>query len=202
MNKAAIGIAIVAALGASALGCKGKPRHRVADSSQQGIIKTDHIGLNEIRPVVAELCAKVSKLNAQGWPGHVLMSPEPPHKPQVRLAKITNKSIQRFDLDTMRSELTDALVEQGALYLAASGDDLEAALEETEYSQSGMTNQELDYASEDVTALVLTCVITDDVLREGEVKQHDYVFSLRLTDTVKRRVVASSKTTIRKIREG
>lgn len=202
MRKLLVSIAVVGVIGSVGLGCRGKPRHRVADASQQGIIKTDHIGLNDIRPVVADLCAKVSKINAQGWPGHVLMSNDPPYKPQIRLATIKNKSIQRFDLDTLRSELTDAIVEQGAMYLAASGEDLEAALDEADYSQSGMTDQELEMNSEERTALVLTCIITDDVLREGRTKQHDYIFSLRLTDTVKRRVVASSKTTIRKVREG
>ncbi len=175
--------------------------HRVADVSEQGLVETDHIGLNEIRPAVEAMCDKIAQLNARGWGSHVRVTQDPPHKPQVRMSKIQNRTREHFDVVTLKNELLNAMVEQGVVYVVGDAGDLAAVNDERDYSQAGMTNEELAYGEEDVVALVLRGEITDDVIEQGSVKQHDYIFSLRLIDTVKNRVEAVTSTKLRKVRE-
>ena len=191
--------AIVVALPLAIAGCK--TTHRVADVNDQGLIDTDHIGLNEIRPAVDQMCAKISKLNTQGWASHVRITPEPPHRPQVRISSIQNRTREHFDVTTLKNELLNAMVEQEAVYVVGDAGDLAAVNQERDYSQAGMTNETLEYGEEDVVALVLRGEITDDVIDQGDVRQHDYIFSLRLVDTVKNRVIATTSTKMRKVRE-
>lgn len=187
------------ALALLATGCA--TTHRQADVEEQGLVETDHVGLNEIRPAVDAMCAKISELNAQGWPDHVRMTPEPPHKPQVRISALKNRTRDHFDVVTLKNELLNAMVEEGVVYVVGDAGDLEAVNQERDYSQAGMTNEELQYGQEDVVALVLRGEITDDVIEQGRTKQHDYIFSLRLIDTVKNRVITTTSTKLRKVRE-
>ncbi len=189
-----------AAVVAVLAGCGG-PTHRVADVTEQGLIETDHIGLNEIRPAVEQMCNKVSQRNAQGWASHIRMTQDPPYKPQVRISDIQNRTTQHFDVVTLKNELLNAMVEQGVVYVVGDAGDLAAVNDERDYSQAGMTNETIEYGQEDVVALVLRGEITDDIIRQGSVKQHDYIFSLRLVDTVKNRVEIVTSTKMRKVRE-
>ena len=70
-----------------------------------------------------------------------------------------------------------------------------------DYAAAGMTNEALNYGDEDVVGLVLRGEITDNIIDQGSTKQHDYIFSLRLIDTTKNRVIIVTSTKIRKVRE-
>ncbi len=174
---------------------------REDDAAETGVVATDHIGLAELRPAVEALAAEVARLAAAGWEPHVLLTPEPPHRPVVRIDKVQNRTREHYDLELLRGELTNALVEQGAVYVAGSGKDMAAVHDERAYSQSGATSAEIADGQEDRVALVVRGEVTDDVIEQDGVRQHDYVFSLRLVDTVKDRVVATTSTELRKVRE-
>lgn len=181
-------------------GCAGATT-REEDAAQTGVVATDHIGLAELRPAVEALTTEVARLAAAGWEPHVLLTPEPPHRPVVRIDKVQNRTREHYDVELLRGELTNALVEQGAVYVAGSGQDLRAVHDERAYSQSGATAAEIADGQEDRVALVVRGEVTDDVIEQGGVRQHDYLFSLRLIDTVKDRVVATTSTKLRKVRE-
>src|SRR5690606_24080185 len=69
------------------VGCRG-PTHRQVDASEPGLIDVDNIGLNEIRPAVEAMLTKVSKMNLEGWAGHILLTEDSPKRPQVRIAGV------------------------------------------------------------------------------------------------------------------
>jgi Peptidoglycan-synthase activator LpoB len=181
-------------------GCGG-PEHSTGDSDDLGIVQTDRIGGDEIEPAVRELCDKISSKSAQGWPGHVLLSDDL-QLPVVRIAAIQNRTPHYFDLVILRNELTHALTTQEAVSVGALYTDLDAIHIAQEYSRSGQTSEEIPVGQADPVGLVLVGEITDEVVRQGDIKQHDYYFHLRLVDTVGSRVVLTSRTKIRKIREG
>lgn len=182
------------------MGCAGTT-HRREDINDPGLVETDHVGMFEIREAVQEMCKKISKQNAEGWPSYVKMTPEPPHKPQVRITTIHNRTRERFDIQTLKNELENDMNEQGAVWLVASEGALEEVHTERDYTQSGMTNEEIEHGQEDATGLILYGEITDDVIEQGGTRQHDYVFYLKLYDTRKSRVVITTKRGFRKVKE-
>jgi hypothetical protein len=175
--------------------------HTRQDINDPGLVETDHVGLYEIRGAVDEMCKKIAKQNAEGWPSYVLMTPEPPHKPQVRITTIHNRTRERFDIQTLKNELENAMNEQGAVWLVANEGALDEVHTERDYSQSGMTNEEIAHGQEDATGLVLYGEITDDVIEQGGTKQHDFMFYLKLYDTRKSRAVLTTKRGFRKVRQ-
>lgn len=190
---------LVAGSATTVAGCK--TTHREADIEDKGLIKTDHIGLNEIRPAVDEMNQLISDQTREGWPPHVIMTPDAPHRPQVYIDKIQNRTREHFDVVILRNELINAMTKGNNVYVVGDEGDLEAVNEEREYSQAGMTNEEVPMGQEDVSGLILRGEITDDVIEEGDVKQHDYMFYLRLVDTRKRRIIFTTSTRMRKVRE-
>jgi peptidoglycan-synthase activator LpoB len=184
------------ALTATFVGCSG-PTHSDEDPEARGVIDADSINWHEIRPAVDDFMAKLSRLNAQGWASHVVMTPEPPHKPQVRIHNIQNRTRVRFDTQILKNKLSNALVEQGVVFLVSDAHDHQAVSGERDYSQSGGTTQNLE-GDEDATGLVIQGEIQDATIDQGDVRQHDFQFNLRLIDTRKNRVLAVSDTEFRK----
>lgn len=182
------------------VGCKG-PTHRQVDVSEPGLIDVDNIGLNEIRPAVEAMLDRVSKMNLEGWASHIILTEDSPRRPQVRIAGVQNRTNEQFDVVMLENELLNALVNQEVVYVVGGASDLAAVNAERDYSQAGMTNEEIPYGQEDRVALVLVGEITEDVIDQRNVRQHDFVFGLRLVDTVKNRVMATTSTKIRKVRE-
>ncbi len=182
------------------VGCKG-PTHRQVDASEPGLIDVDNIGLNEVRQATEAMLTKVSKLNLEGWANHIILTEDSPKRPQVRIAGVQNRTNEQFDVVMLENELLNALVNQEVVYVVGGASDLAAVNAERDYSQAGMTNEEIPYGQEDRVALVLVGEITEDVIDQRNVRQHDFVFGLRLVDTVKNRVMAVTSTKIRKVRE-
>lgn len=194
--KRSIHVFAALALTATFAGCSG-PTHSVEDPESYGVIDTDAINWNELRPAVDEMMGEISRLNAQGWPSHVVMTPEPPYKPQLRIHTIQNRTRSRLDVQMYKNKLNNALVKQGIVYLVGDAHDHQAVAGERDYSQSGGTTQNLE-GDEDATGLVLQGEIQDSVIDQGDVRQHDFQFNLRLIDTKKNRVLAVSDTEFRK----
>lgn len=184
------------ALTATFAGCSG-PTHTVEDPEDYGVVDEGAINWNEIRPTVDEFLGKIARLNAQGWASYIVMTPEPPHKPQVRIHKIMNRTRVRFDVQMLRNNLSNALVEQGIVFLVGDAHDHEAVSGERDYSQSGGTTQNLE-GDEDAVGLVIQGEIQDAKIEQGDVTQHDYQFNLRLIDTRKNRVLAVGNKEFRK----
>jgi hypothetical protein len=178
------------------LGCGG-PTHSVEDPEDHGMIETDGIGWNELRPAVDGMMAEISKLNSQGWPKHVPLTPDAPHKPQLRIHVIENRTRERLDIQAYKNKLMNALVKQGILYVVGDSRDRAAVGAERDYSDSGNTTQDLT-GDEDATGLVLQGEIEDFVIDHEDARQHDYQFNLRLIDTKKNRVLAVTDTQFRK----
>ncbi|MBL4846746.1 MAG: hypothetical protein JKY65_14585 [Planctomycetes bacterium] len=177
-------------------GCSG-PTHSVEDPEAHGVIDADAIGWNELRPAVDEMLSEIARLNAQGWPSQVVMTPEAPHKPQLRIHTIQNRTRSRLDIQMYKNKLNNALVKQGIVYLVSDAHDHQAVSGERDYSDSGGTTQGID-ANEDATGLVLQGEISDSIIDQGDVRQHDFQFNLRLIETTKNRVLAVSDTEFRK----
>lgn len=180
----------------SLAGCGGAT-HSVEDPQEYGVIDADAINWNELRPAVDEMMGEIAKINAQGWPSHVVMTPEPPHKPQVRIHTIQNRTRSRLDVQMYKNKLTNMLVKQGIVYVVSDAHDHAAVAAERDYSASGGTTQDLQ-GDEDATGLVLQGEIQDAVIDQADVRQHDFQFNLRLYDTRKNRVLAVSDTEFRK----
>lgn len=198
--------ALVAVAGLSGCGTT----QRRADASDPGLVKTSHIGGHEIEEAVRDMAKKISEKNARGWEAHIPMSSDNPPKPQVRVDKIQNRTRVHFDVVNLRNELLNTLVEQEVVYLVGSrdgpGSDSDAVMDERAYAASGMVDadqaaQAPEMGGEDMTGLLLRGEITDDVIEVDGVKQHDYWFSLRLVDTRKGRVVLTTRTKMRKVRD-
>jgi len=181
------------------LGCG--TTHTRKDINDPGLVETDHVGIYEIRGAVDEMCQKIAKITAEGWPSYVVTTPDPPHKPQVRITTIHNRTREKFDIQTLKNELENAMNEQGAVWLVASEGALEEVHTERDYTQSGMTNESIEHGQEDATGLILYGEITDDVIDQGDVRQHDFMFYLKLYDTKKSRAVVTTKRGFRKEKE-
>ena len=182
--------------GALLLGCSG-PTNTVEDPEDQGLIETDAIGWNELRPAVDDMLKKISEINAEGWPSHVVMPPEPPTKPVLRIHTIQNRTRERLDIQAYKNELMNALVNQGIVYVVGDSRDRAAVGAERDYSDAGNTTQELT-GDEDATGLVLQGEIQDFVIDQENARQHDYQFNLRLIDTKKNRILKVTSTKFRK----
>ena len=178
------------------VGCGG-PTHRVADPQEYGVVDTDAINWNELRPAVDEMMGEIARLNAQGWPSHVVMTPEAPFKPQLRIHTIQNRTRERLDIQAYKNELMNALVNQGIVYVVGDSRDRAAVGAERDYSDAGNTTQELT-GDEDATGLVLQGEIQDFVIDQENARQHDYQFNLRLIDTKKNRILKVTSTKFRK----
>ncbi len=196
MNK---GLTLVL-LSSLLLGCSGTT-HRREDINDPGLVEADHVGLFEIREAVQEMCKKISKQNAEGWPSYVETTPEPPRKPQVRITTIHNRTRERFDIQTLKNELENDMNEQGVVWLVANEGALDEVHTEREYTDSGMTNETIEHGQEDATGLILYGEITDDVIEQGDTRQHDFMFYLKLYDTKKSRAVITTKRGFRKVKE-
>ena len=182
--------------GALLLGCSG-PTNTVEDPEDQGLIETDAIGWNELRPAVDDMLKKISEINAEGWPSYVVMTPEPPTKPVLRIHTIQNRTRERLDIQAYKNELMNALVNQGIVYVVGDSRDRAAVGAERDYSDAGNTTQELT-GDEDATGLVLQGEIQDFVIDQENARQHDYQFNLRLIDTKKNRILKVTTTKFRK----
>ncbi|HBP16819.1 MAG TPA: hypothetical protein DEA08_03360 [Planctomycetes bacterium] len=182
--------------GALLVGCSG-PTNTVEDPEDQGLIETDAIGWNELRPAVDDMLKKISEINAEGWPSHVVMTPETPKKAVLRIHNIQNRTRERLDIQAYKNELMNALVNQGIVYVVGDSRDRAAVGAERDYSDAGNTTQELT-GDEDATGLVLQGEIQDFVIDQENARQHDYQFNLRLIDTKKNRVLKVTSTKFRK----
>lgn len=198
-----------AALCLALLGCGG-PTHRRVDAEEEGVVATRHVGMDEIRPAVKDMCDKIAKKNAEGWPAHVKMSNDPVPKPVVAIDALQNRTRNpEFRLEALRNELLNAIVEQDIVYVTQAGqgyaDDTKSVHDQRDYSQSGMTNeaagQRIEHGQEDATSLVLRGEVVDDVVKGEDVRQHDYIFYLRLVDTTKNRPLITTSTKFRKLEE-
>lgn len=183
-------------LSGALVGCSG-PTNTVEDPEDQGLIETDAIGWNELRPAVDDMMKKISEINAEGWPSHVVMTPEPPKKPVLRIHNIQNRTRERLDIQAYKNELMNALVNQGIVYVVGDSRDRAAVGAERDYSDAGNTTQELT-GDEDATGLVLQGEIQDFVIDQENARQHDYQFNLRLIDTKKNRILKVTSTKFRK----
>lgn len=186
---------------AALLGCG--TTHTYQDPGDTGLIETDHVGLAEIEPAVKSMCDQIARANLEGWPDHVQKSTDTPPKPQIVIDDIQNRTRVHFDVVTLKNELTNELLRQRVCYVVGNRRDLAAVNSQRSYSESGAVrpDQQLPRGAEDASGLVLIGEITDDVIEQGDVKQHDFIFSLRLQDTVKNRTVAMAHTKFRKVRE-
>lgn len=197
MKRILISTAAAFAFATLSAGCSG-PTHTVEDPEGQGVIETDAINWRELRPAVDDMLAELSRLNAQGWPKHVVMTPEPPHKAQVRIHTIQNRTRERLDVVGYKNELLNALTKQGIVYVVGDEHDMSALAAERDYAEnSGNVTQKND-ADEDAVGLVIQGEIVDYVIDQENVKQHDYQFNLRLYDTKKNRMLATTSTKFRK----
>lgn len=195
IRKTWFAAAVAAALGLSACG----PTHSEGDSSDRGMTNVDHIGGKEIEEAVRDFARKLSEKNAAGWPSHIIMSTDTPPKPQVQISKLVNKTSLHVDTTDLRNELTNMLVEQNVVYVVG---DTEAVMDERGYGNAmEAEGAAAEVGTEDASGLVLVGEITDDVIDDGDTRQHDYWFSLRLTDTLKRRVVLTTRTKMRRLRD-
>ena len=103
-------------------------------------------------------------------------------------------------------EIYNTLVEQEVVYLTVQSDDLEQVHAERDYSDSGLTSEQIEWGNEDAVALVLTGEITGGKPyhdEDNDITQYDFTFSLRLIDTNKSRIVpgCTVQKPFRKIRE-
>jgi hypothetical protein len=203
MRRMFLSAALVIAVGGALGGCK--KQDTITDETQSGLVDASHIGGREIETAVKDLAGKISEKNAAGWPEHVKMSSDTPPKPVVRIANVTNRTRTHFDLENLKNEIYNTMMEQNVVYFAAQANDLEAVNQERDYSQSGMTDeahgQRVDYGHEDAVGLVLVGEITDDKIEVDGTTQYDYWFNLRLVDTVKNRPILTTRTKMRRQRE-
>ena len=180
-------------------GCAAK-KDRRADSKEASVVKAEHIGGDEIELAVKDLCDQLAKKNAKGWPSHIILTEE--GKPQIRVHKLVNKTTERLELEDLRNEIYNALVNQDVVYVVGQKDDVSAVQDEREYS-GAMMGKEVDATKEDTTGFVLQGEITDEYI-EGEnndgdkVRQHTIWFSLRFVDVQKNRIVVTTRTKLRK----
>ena len=177
-------------------GCSG-PTHSDEDNEARGVIDADAIGWAELRPAVEEMLGEIARLNAQGWPKQVSLSPDAPHKPLLRIHTIQNRTRARLDIQMYKNKLMSALVKQGVVTLVGDAHDHQAVSSERDYANSGGTTQNLA-ADEDATGLVLQGEISDAIIDQTAVRQHDFQFNLRLIETSKNVILAVSDKEIRK----
>lgn len=184
--------AAVAALGLAGCG----PTHTEEDSSDRGMVLVDHIGGKEIEEAVRDFARKLSEKNAAGWPPHIILSDG---KPQVVIRDLVNKTSLHVNTIDLKNELTNMLVEADVVYVVG---DTEAVMDERAYGNA-MENEgaAAEVGTEDASGFVLLGEITDDVMDDGDTRQHDYWFSLRLTDTKKSRIVLTTRTKMRRARQ-
>lgn len=195
IKKTWFAAAVAAALGLTACG----PTHSEGDASDRGMTNVDHIGGKEIEEAVRDFARKVSEKNAAGWPAHIIMSTDTPPKPQIRIANLVNDTRLHVNTEDLKNELTNMLVEQNVVYVVG---DTEAIMDERGYGNAmGNQGAAAEMGTEDASGLVLLGEISDDVIDDGSTRQHDYWFSLRLTDTLKSRVVLTTRTKMRRIRD-
>jgi PBP1b-binding outer membrane lipoprotein LpoB len=201
MRSKFLAVALVSAVAFT--GCK--KQDTITDETESGLVDASHIGGREIETAVKDLAGKISEKNGMGWPEHIKMSSDNPPKPVVRIANVVNRTRQHFDLENLKNEIYNVMLERDVVYFAAQANDLESVNQERDYSQSGMTNeaagQRVDYGQEDAVGLVLAGEITDDKIEVDGATQYDYWFNLRLVDTVKNRPILTTRTKMRRMRE-
>lgn len=183
-------------------GCKGGKQSRV-DSKESQVVSAGKVQTDDIEIAVRELCDKVSKHYAQGWPAYIIKTDD--GKPQIRVGFIKNKTTTRFEMEMMRGEIYNALVNQGIFYVVGQSDDSATIEDERDYSGAQM-GKEVDPTLEDTNGFVLNCEILSDV-DEGEtesgdtVRQHTYMFDMRFVDVAKKRIVINHRAKLRKQKE-
>jgi hypothetical protein len=201
-----IAVGLAAAL--TVAGCGAT--HRRADPNDPGLVKANHLGGEEIRAAVNDMAKKIAEKNAAGWPAHIPMSSDNPPKPQLRIADIVNDTRLHVNVMDLKNDLMNMMVEQNVVYVVGyadgPGSDRDDVMKEREYAASGIVDanqaaQTPELGGEDVSGLLLKGEISDDVIEVDGVKQHDYWFSLRLLDTRKGRVVLTTRTALRKMKE-
>lgn len=198
IRKASLTLAVAGAL--AVVGCG--PRHSEADASDRGMTHVDHVGGKEIEEAVRDMAKKISEKNAKGWDAHIRMSSDTPPKPQLRISDIVNDTSVRVDVQNLKNELTNMLVEQNVCYVINYRERTDAVMDERAYQQAtGAAGAVDEMGTEDATGLLLEGEISDDVIEIDGTKQHDYWFSLRLVDTVKQRVVLTTRTKMRRVRD-
>jgi hypothetical protein len=197
--------AVAALLVAGLVGCKAQSHD--ADATDRGLVSVDHVGGHEIEAAVKDLCQKIADRNAKGWPPHIHMDSY--GKPQITIDLLQNRTREHFDTTNLQAELENQITEQDVCSIVnrstrhneSAGQ--EAVMDERDYSQSGMTGQDqvVEHGQEDASGLVLEGTITDDVMEEDGVKQHDYWFNLKLIDTTKAKDIITTRTKLRRVRE-
>jgi hypothetical protein len=197
-----LGASLLAASLLSSAGCGG-PKHKRTDATEASVVDTNKVGGDEIEIAVKDLCDKLSKQYAKGWPAHIILTEE--GKPQARVGDLTNKTTSRFEIEDLRNEIYNALVNQSVVYVVGQKDDVSQVQSEREYS-GAMMGKEVDATKEDTNGFILTGEITDEFI-EGEnaqgenVRQHTIWFSLRFVDIQKNRIVVTTRTKMRKEKE-
>lgn len=185
-----------------ATGCGGG-KHKRTDATEASVVDTNKVGGDEIEMAVKDLCDKLSKQYAKGWPQHIILTEE--GKPQCRVGKLVNKTSSRFEIEDLRNEIYNALVNQSVVYVVGQKDDVSQVQDERDYS-GAMMGKEVDPTKEDTNGFILVGEITDEFI-EGEnnegdnVRQHTIWFSLRFVDVQKNRIVVTTRTKMRKEKE-
>lgn len=191
--------------GLALLSACGGPTNRRGDATQPGVIRADSLQLNEIDDAVKDVCKKVSRRYAKGWPAHVALSPDD-GRPLVRVGKLTKK-IPRghkrgVSMDQLRNELYNSLLEQDILSVVADSEaigEVDAEREQYEFD-SGESAQ---FAPDQTTFVLRAEIGVEKVSGEGDdegIDQYTYTLALQLWDTVKRRLVVATNTRVRKDR--
>lgn len=196
-------VLLCAVLALGLAGCGSTSRD--ADPHDRGMIDADHAGMHEIEEAVKDLMAKVDRQTAKGWPAHIKMSTDTPPRPQIRVGNIKNKTRDpSINMVGLRNELLNALANSPSVYVVASREsgDTEEIMDERAYQNEMQTaDATAEFGTEDSTGLLLLGELTDDVIQNDDARQHDWIFSLRLVDVVKQRVVVTTQKKMRRIKD-
>lgn len=125
-----------------------------------------------------DLAAQITSHSIRGWPAHMTLSGEPP-MPRLRLGTLRNESRTPLDLDVLRGELTQRLLEGGKVSVATTRDEHARVDEERAAVEDEPTVMSTE---ERVVSLLVTGSVRDDLqLVDGD-KTHTMMVELRLLD--------------------
>ena len=131
----------------------GGPQNRRSDPNQQGVTRADTLQLKDLNYAVEDICTKLSRKYAKGWPAHVALSPDD-GRALVRLGEITKKiprGVNRgVNTSQLRSNLMNALVEQDVLSVVYDKDaaqDLTESQAQDEFDRGQANTTAMDQAT-------------------------------------------------------
>lgn len=126
-----------------------------------------------------DLTAQVTSRAIRGWPAHMTLTGEPP-VPRLRLGTIRNESRVLLDVDVLKGELTQRLLDGGKVRVATTRE--EHARIDQERAHQDDEGAAVMGPDERQVSLLVTGSIYDD-LREVDGEQtHTLTVELRLLD--------------------